>query len=142
MEQKELEFMLNCLKQLHLFSRAVLSCCRKEGLTNSELELLSLMHISADSCTPLSLSRHTGMKKEAVSRGLRRLFEKGYIEKRTNPGDERSYMLSLTKEGKAVLAASYDSMLNPLYELKEKMGEDFYALSKLIDIANTIITPK
>ena len=142
MEIQDRTLMLDCLKELHYFSRSILSQSRGSILTNSELELLSLVHTFQENCTPLSLSHQTGMKKEAVSRGLRHLFEKGWIQKQVNPKDERSYILYLTDEGKSILSMSYDSMLRPLCELRQSMGVDFARLFELLHIANTMINPK
>ena len=136
MEQPEWLKMLHFQQELHRFSREMLSQSQKRTLTSSELELLSLLYLQDGTWTPLALSRQSGMKKEAVSRCLRQLMEKGCIEKQPHPQDERSYILSLTEEGRLELQNNYEPLLRPLYELRRQMGTDFDTLFALIETAN------
>ena len=126
-------------QELHHFCRALLAQGQKQTLTASELELLSRLYLQTDESTPLVLSRQSGMKKEAVSRCLRQLFEKGYIKKEKHPQDERSYVLSLTESGKAALRENYGPILQPLYELQQSMEPEFDMLFHLIKKANVQI---
>ena len=52
---------------------------RKTALTASECELLAHLYLQPDQNTPVLLSQTSGMKKEAVSRCLKALYEKGCI---------------------------------------------------------------
>lgn len=70
---------------------------QKQTLTVSEPELLFWLYMQTEESTPLVLSRQSGMKKEAVSRYLKQLCEKGLVEKEKRPQDERSCALSLTE---------------------------------------------
>ena len=135
MEEPDWREMLEALQQLHLLSRSILVQGQKQHLTSSELELLSQLFVR-DGCTPMELSRQTGMKKEAVSRGLRRLSEKGYITRQPQPRDERSCLLLLTESGAQALDACYGPMLRPLYTLYRRMGPEFEELFHLIARAN------
>lgn len=126
-------------QELHHLSRALLSQEKSQTLTASERELLVRLYLEPDESTPLALSRSSGMKKEAVSRCLKRLFEKGCIQKEKHPKDERSYMLSLTELGEIELRKNYGVILQPLYDLKRQMGSEFDLMFELIRIANTRI---
>ena len=128
--------MLAFQQELHHFSRALLIQGQKRSLTSSELELLSRLYLQTEGSTPLVLSRQSGMKKEAVSRCLKQLFEKGLIEKYKHPQDERSYLLSLTESGKAALRENYGPILQPLYDLQRSMDSEFNVLFHLIKKAN------
>ncbi len=128
--------MLTFQQELHHFSRALLTQGQKRTLTASELELLSRLYLQTAESTPLVLSRQSGMKKEAVSRCLKQLFEKGFVEKEKHPQDERSYVLSLTESGKAALRENYGPILQPLYDLQRSMGAEFGMLLCLIEKAN------
>ena len=132
--------MLDCLQALHHFSRTMLPQGKSRVLTNSELEILFLVYFASEPCTPLFLSQRSGMKKEAVSRGLRRLFEMEWLQKTPNPEDERSYILLLTDAGRLILRQSYGPMLQPLYELRSKMGPEFAELFRLMHRANTLLS--
>lgn len=128
--------MLAFQQELHHFSRALLAHKQKRKLTTSELELLSLLYLQTEESTPLVLSRQTGMKKESVSRCLKQLYEKGFIQKDKRPQDERSYALSLTESGTEALRENYGPILQPLYDLQRIMGEEFVVLFHLIEQAN------
>ncbi len=132
--------MLTNQQELHRFARALLTQTQKRTLTSSELELLSLLYLQTENITPLILSRQSGMKKEAVSRCLRQLFERGLIEKNRHPQDERSYVLYITECGKTTLRENYGPILQPLYDLRRNMGTDFDTLFHLIKKANAQIT--
>ncbi len=128
--------MLTFRQELHYFARALLAQGQKRTLTSSELEILSLLYLRTENITPLVLSRESGMKKEAVSRCLRQLFERGLIDKNKHPQDERSYVLSITEAGKKTLKENYGPILQPLYDLRRSMETDFDTLFRLIENAN------
>lgn len=128
--------MLAYRQELRHFFRELLVQGQNQILTASELELLSLLYVQTEERTPLALSRRSGMKKEAVSRCLKQLFEAGYIEKNRHPQDERSYILSLTERGRQALRASYGPILQPMYDLRRSMGAEFDRLFQLIERAN------
>ncbi len=73
------------------------------------------------------------MKKEAVSRCLKSLFEKGCILKEKQAGDERSYALSLTEHGREALKTGYEAILKPFYALWRAQGARFEQFLKLAD---------
>lgn len=128
--------MLACQQELHHLSRTLLSQSQNQTLTASERELLARLYLEPEESTPLALSRSSGMKKEAVSRCLKGLFENGFIQKEKHPQDERSYILSITEEGKAELRQNYEVLLQPLYDLRRYLGPEFDTLFELIRKAN------
>ncbi len=129
--------MLALQQELHHFTRALLAQGQKQTLTASELELLSRLYLQTEESTPLGLSRQSGMKKEAVSRCLKLLFEKGFIAKDRHPQDERSYILSLTESGREALRENYGPVLQPMYDLQRNMEKEFDMLFHLIQKANS-----
>ena len=128
--------MLLYQQEFHHLARSLLSQSQKQTLTASERELLALLYLASEESTPLALSKSSGMKKEAVSRCLKRLYEKGCIQKKRHPQDERSYILSLTDKGRTELQISYRALLQPLYDLQRRMGPEFDTLFQLIRQAN------
>ena len=98
---------------------------RKSALTVSECELLAHLYLRPEQNTPVLLSQGTGMKKEAVSRCLKALYEKNCISKQRNATDERSYHLFITEVGLAELKQGYESILQPFYDLWRSAGKDF-----------------
>lgn len=102
-------------------------------LTASEWELLSWLYLQPGQNRPMQLSQCSGMKKEAVSRCLKSLSEKGYIAKQPQPGDERSYCLSLTPLGLEELKNQCEANLDPYYDLLRQVGSDFVELLAQVD---------
>lgn len=131
--------MLVYQQELHHFSRSILTLSQNKTLTSCERELLARIYLEPEESTPLALSKLSGMKKESVSRSLKRLFEKGYIQKKKHPQDDRSYTLSLTESGQSELRQNYGAILQPLYDLRRNMGSEFDTLFKLICRANAQI---
>ena len=133
--------MLAHLEELHRFSRLLLTQSHSRAQAASELELLSLLYLHPQENTPLALSRRSGMKKEAVSRCLRLLHEKGFITREKHPCDERSSVISITTAGHDALEACYGPILRPIYALRRNMGKEFYELFRLIASANRKTDP-
>lgn len=98
---------------------------RKSLLTVSECELLAHLYLQPEQNTPVLLSQGTGMKKEAVSRCLKSLYEKNCISKQRNTTDERSYQLFITEIGRVELKKGYETILQPFYDLWRSSGKDF-----------------
>lgn len=128
--------MLIFQQELHQFSRAMLGQKQKQFLTSGERELLAWIYLETVECTPLHLSKMSGMKKEAVSRCLKGLYEKECIQKIKSATDERSYSLFLTEKGEQELKRDYGIMLQAFYDLYREMGENFRELFALISKAN------
>ena len=82
--------MMHFQQQLQKVMRSLLPL-RKSLLTASECELLAHLYLQPEQNTPVLLSQNSGMKKEAVSRCLKSLYEKECIRKQRQETDERSY---------------------------------------------------
>ena len=119
-------------QQLQKLVRTLLPV-RSAALTASECELLARLYLQPQQNTPILLSQGSGMKKEAVSRCLKALYEKDCIRKERQPDDERSYRLFITETGLAELKKGYESILQPFYDLWRSAGEDFEAFVQCSD---------
>ena len=106
---------------------------RKSILTVSECELLAHLYFKPEENTPVLLGKSSGMKKEAVSRCLKTLYEKDCIRKKKQANDERSYQLFITQTGLDELRKGYESILQPFYDLWRSSGEDFEAFLHYAD---------
>ena len=124
--------MMHYQQQMQKIMRSLLPV-RKSLLTASECELLAHLYLHPDQNTPVLLSQNSGMKKEAVSRCLKSLFEKDCIHKERQASDERSYQLFMTETGLAELKKGYESILQPFYDLWRSSGEDFEAFMYYAD---------
>lgn len=116
--------MIHHQQQIQKIMRALLPVGRA-ALTASECELLAHLYLRPEQNTPVLLSQGSGMKKEAVSRCLKSLYEKNCIRKERSTTDERSYQLFITEIGLEELKKGYESILQPFYDLWRSAGEDF-----------------
>lgn len=124
--------MMHYQQQMQKIMRSLLPE-RKSLLTVSECELLAHLYLQPDQNTPALLSQGSGMKKEAVSRCLKALYEKKCIRKQRQTSDERSYQLFITETGLDELKKGYESILQPFYDLWRSSGEDFEAFMYYAD---------
>lgn len=124
--------MMHFQQQLQKVMRSLLPL-RKSLLTASECELLAHLYLQPEQNTPVLLSQSSGMKKEAVSRCLKSLYEKECIRKQRQETDERSYRLFITETGLAELKEGYESTLQPFYDLWRSSSEDFEAFMYYAD---------
>lgn len=124
--------MMHYQQQMQKIMRSLLPV-RKFLLTASECELLAHLYLKPEQNTPVLLSQSSGMKKEAVSRCLKSLYEKNCIRKERQTTDERSYQLFITETGLAELKKGYESILQPFYDLWRSSREDFEAFMYYAD---------
>lgn len=124
--------MMHYQRQIQKVMRSLLPV-RNSLLTASECELLAHLYLQPEHNTPISLSQDSGMKKEAVSRCLKSLFEKNCIRKQRQATDERSYQLFITEIGLVELKKGYESILQPFYDLWRSSSEDFEAFMHYAD---------
>lgn len=124
--------MVHYQQQMQKIMRSLLPV-RKSTLTVSECELLAHLYLKPEENTPILLGKSSGMKKEAVSRCLKTLYEKSCIRKQKQEKDERSYQLFITQTGLEELRKGYESILQPFYDLWRSSGEDFVAFMHYAD---------
>ena len=124
--------MMHYQQQMQKVIRALLPV-RNTVLTASECELLAHLYLQPEQNTPILLSQNSGMKKEAVSRCLKSLYEKNCIHKERQASDERSYQLFITETGLSKLKQGYESILQPFYDLWRSSSEDFEAFMYYAD---------
>lgn len=124
--------MMHYQQQMQKIMRSLLPV-RKFLLTASECELLAHLYLKPEQNTPVLLSQSSGMKKEAVSRCLKSLYEKNCIRKERQTTDERSYQLFITETGLAEFKKGYESILQPFYDLWRSSREDFEAFMYYAD---------
>ena len=75
------------------------------GRTYPDSEIMVMMALSMKAPqSPTQICRNVGMQKGSLTSVLRRLDRAGFINRRGNPGDERSYVAELTAEGAAFVA--------------------------------------
>jgi DNA-binding MarR family transcriptional regulator len=86
--------------------------CTEFGLQAVHLQVLDyLSRCNKYSDTPAALTNYLGMTRGTVSQTLLLLEKKGYIKKTTDTTDRRVVHLSLSTEGKTILAQARPSEL-------------------------------
>lgn len=124
--------MMHYQQQFQKITRTLLPM-QKSELTTSECEILARLYLQPERNTPVLLSQGSGMKKEAISRCLKSLYEKNCIRKQRQVTDERSYQLFVTEEGLVKLQKGCESILQPFYNLWRSSREDFEAFMYYAD---------
>ena len=90
-----------------------------------------------------TLGPKMGMEATSLSRILKTIEERGYIERRPNPNDGRGVLIYLTALGLEKREASKDVVLRFNEVIKENVSEqDLNGFFKSIDVINKLITDK
>lgn len=126
------------IQDLHMFSRVLMRQLKTLSLNGSEIEIMTYL-FEKGQMTPLELSRMTKMKKEAVSRILKKLEAMTYVSRMKSCVDERSVDIELTERGRHILDENYQIMFKSFMHLKNEMGEDFELLIDLVRKASDIL---
>lgn len=124
---------------LHEFSRKVLAQQSLLTLTTNELDILTLIVLENGQLTPNGISQKLNLKKESVSRTLKKMIENGFVEKIANKLDDRSSLLIITEEAITILDENYKLLLKPYYYIEEKIGPNFDHLIDNIVATNQLL---
>ena len=90
------------------------------GLRIPEWRLIAVI-AESDGLTQQALGAATRMDKVTVSRAAIALVDRGLVQRRPNPDDQRSHLLSLTKAGKTL----YESVAPKALELEAQVFAGF-----------------
>lgn len=90
------------------------------GLKIPEWRLIAVV-AEGEGMTQQALGRKTQMDKVTVSRAAIALVDRGLLERRPNPDDQRSHLLSLTAAGRAL----YDDVSPKALELEARIFAGF-----------------
>jgi len=87
--------------------RALLARALAEApLTSDEFAVYSVLFLTGPT-TPTRLAGDLGMPASTMSHYLRRMSERGHLDRRTNPDDGRSSLVILTADGRAATEACF-----------------------------------
>ncbi len=103
------------------------------GLRIPEWRLIAVI-AESDGLTQQALGVATLMDKVTVSRAAIALVDRGLVQRRPNPDDQRSHLLSLTRAGKTL----YESVAPKALELEAQVfagfsTEEIAAFSAMLD---------
>lgn len=136
--------MMEIMQDIRLFASLHIRHSKKEGITTAqEMDLLSRIVFSKTPLTPHELTSQMGLCKSAVSRLIDHLEKKGFLMKQQSELDKRSYVILITEKGNQELDQTYRYYLEPVYHLKNVMGEEaFELLVNQIKTANQLSQSK
>ncbi|MBW2961445.1 MarR family winged helix-turn-helix transcriptional regulator [Mesonia aestuariivivens] len=98
----------------------------------------ALLNIDPEEGTPsTSLGPKMGMEATSLSRTLKSMQEKGLIDRKKNPEDGRSVLITLTEYGREMRAFSKEVVLKFDEAIKNSVPEK--DIKTFIDVANTIM---
>jgi len=83
--------------------------------------LMSLIG-AAGSITPTAVAARLGVAVTTASDRIRRLEERGFAERRPNPADGRSHLVSLTDAGRAAFQSSWTAWQTAMAKLEDELG--------------------
>ncbi|MGH6617188.1 MarR family winged helix-turn-helix transcriptional regulator [Sphingomonas sp.] len=92
------------------------------GLKIPEWRLIAVI-AEGEGMTQQALGSATRMDKVTVSRAAIALYDRGLVQRRPNPDDQRSHLLSLTAAGKSL----YDSVTPKALALEKQVFAGFSA---------------
>jgi MarR family transcriptional regulator, lower aerobic nicotinate degradation pathway regulator len=131
------------LNSLRLIVRALRVSSRaaeqQVGLSGAQLFVLQCL-ARRSPCSVNRLASYTATDQSSVSVVVSRLVARGYVKRTTSKTDRRSVELSLTADGRALLAtapeAAQDRLLAALSKLEKSEAARLAALlGKLVDLA-------
>lgn len=106
-----------------LVSSVIAQVVEGSGLTGSDFAVVSSLAVWSES-TPTELARLLGMSPTTMSSALRRLEERGLLERVRDPEDRRRHVLRLTDEGISARDAAIERFPEWLGRVREHLGED------------------
>lgn len=126
------------MSEIRLFSRTLIRRITKEyEISTQHLDLLSQLIVNKGGMTPLKLSKVMCVSKTIISRLIDGLTQAGYVVKRPDYHDKRSYNVFITEEGEKKVDEIFQFYLGPIYNLRRKLGDkDFLQLIYYIKMAN------
>ena len=134
--------MIENMSGIRLFSRSLIPRATKEHeISSQHLDLLCHLIINNDGMTPLKLSKVMGVSKTIISRLIDGLSKSGYVIKKQDDNDKRSYDVFITELGEKKVDEILKFYLGPIYDLRRKLGEkNFLQLMDCIKMANEKIS--
>ena len=96
---------------------------RDTGLNGDDFGLYSLL-AGFGPATPTQIHRWTGWPTTTISAHLRRVDQRGHLDRRENPRDRRSSLVALSDIGLSALQAAAQPFLAAMHELRGRFAPD------------------
>ena len=122
-----------------LVSRIVIGQVEPVGIPAFLLALLT--HIrDHQPVTPSTVSTAAGLPVTTVRDNVRRLVDRGFVERRRNPDDGRSYFLVVTDSGAEMLQDAGEALLAAYEALERELGGPLTEREAWLDELNVALT--
>jgi len=105
----------------HMAERLVADHLQRAGISDEQFALLSRLALDGP-VTPSALAAELGVPATTLADALRRLEERGEIERLPNPADGRSHLLTLSVAGSERVEAAAPVVWKALEELRAQLG--------------------
>ena len=105
----------------HMAERLVSEHLQRAGLSDEQFALLSRIALDGP-VTPKALAAEMGVPATTLADAVRRLDERGEIERLPNPADGRSHLLTLSAAGRERVEAAAPVVWEALEELRAQLG--------------------
>lgn len=92
-------------------------------LSPSQFNILNLLYQEPAGISQVQLSRELVMHRSNMTGLINRLEERGFVVRRSNPGDKRAYAIVLTASGKRLI----EQVLPHFYDAAERVWGDLPA---------------
>lgn len=130
----------NVLFETWLTSRAATglldAALTSSGLTADEFGVYSVL-TSAESMTPSELAHWVSAPATTVSSYIKRLEQRGHLQRARNPADGRSYVVALTPAGRQAHRAAGEAFLPVLERVTDALGPREQSIRRSLALLRT-----
>ena len=113
MQDRMHEAVLSVVLTGTMLTQAGTAFFREYDLTEAQFNVLFALHYADHALTQTELGRRLVVTRASITSLIDKLEEKGLVERRTVPGNRRSYHVIRTKKGQALFAE-----VEPLYRAR------------------------
>lgn len=92
---------------------------KEDHVDSSEFSILMYIYMYGEGLSQEELTNLLVIDRAAISRAIKKLVDKGYIERIVNPQDKRAFMIFLTESGRQLdqrISEVYDHIFHLLTE--------------------------
>ncbi|MQQ08606.1 homoprotocatechuate degradation operon regulator HpaR [Epibacterium sp. SM1979] len=107
----------------------------ESGVTEQQWRVLRVVEENG-AIDPTQIAEHSCLLLPSLTRILQKLEEKGFIARARDTQDRRRQLISVTDEGRALIAANIDAALELTEDTRSKLGAERYDL--LLDLLNEL----
>ena len=138
----KLELADRLIENIPYLQRRVFSGIKKGGLSRQKMNLLILVR-NKEGMPMKYYIQKLNIKKSNFTKLSNDLIEKGYLERKINPKDRRSIILTITEKGRSTMSKERKDIRNAFYKKIQSLSKKEItnlnnSLETILDIFNTI----